>query len=235
MIRQLCGDTVTVSSDCPVEGRIEAYYRAYGTGYDFCRFYTGDNVLAMLYCGELFVKAYHGADMEELGYFIDTVPHFSLIAAGFQPDGAEPLLHMRGSFEQSGNADCITEDYSAVYEVLSDAFGITDESDFGRWYTDTCHRVRHNVSRLLLICDNGMPAATATVLYDNRYGAFLSHIGVKRRLWGKGCGRRIVSKAAEIYGNISLLCEQDKQEFYEKCGLTCRGTVYKVLRNGDGK
>ena len=58
-------------SDNVIVGRINAYYRAYGTGYDFCTFYEGDNILALYYGGELYVHGNENADTESLLAFSD--------------------------------------------------------------------------------------------------------------------------------------------------------------------
>ena len=51
MIRRIYGALPPgYPSENVIVGRINAYYRAYGTGYDFCTFYegdTGDNMLAL--------------------------------------------------------------------------------------------------------------------------------------------------------------------------------------------
>ena len=58
-------------SDNVIVGRINAYYRGYGTGYDFCTFYEGDNILALYYGGELYVHGNENADTESLLAFSD--------------------------------------------------------------------------------------------------------------------------------------------------------------------
>lgn len=243
MIRRLeSGGRLILPSDCPVAGRIDAYYRAYGGEYDFCRFYHGRDTAVMLYGGEVFAWAGGGADTVELGLFLKTLPHFSLIMNDICREGvdengtAKPLYCMYKRQEQTlTGEDIFTEDYEAVFDVISDAFDIKGKEARDRWYTDTCHRVRHGVSKMLLLCHEGKPAATCTVLYQNRSGAFLSHIGVKKELWGKGLGGRILSLAAGRYGSISLLCEEDKRGFYEHYGFSCEKTAYRILRDEEDK
>ena len=43
-----------------------------------------------------------------------------------------------------------TEDYRTVFEILKSGFSLSDYQ-FDEWYADTCHRVRHGISRLIVI------------------------------------------------------------------------------------
>ena len=56
-------------SENVIAGRINAYYRAYGTGYDFCTFYDGDNMLALYYGGELYVHCNENGDLQSKSPF----------------------------------------------------------------------------------------------------------------------------------------------------------------------
>ncbi len=193
-------------------------------------------MVAMLYCGELFLSFGSRTDMTEAELFIKTIPHFSVISdAPLKTEGNEQILyHMAGKFDKSEEGErLVTEDYAAVYGVLADAFGLSGGGDFERWYTDTCHRVRHGVSRLLMLRDGDVPSAVCTVLYSGRHGAFLSHVGVKKAAQGKGLGRKIISAAGSMYGDISLLCAQKTRGFYERCGLTCIAEAYGYLKDGE--
>ena len=53
-----------------VIGRIDGYFRAYGSDYDFCRFYSGENSLIMNYDGEHFVYTDENCDKDELMFFL---------------------------------------------------------------------------------------------------------------------------------------------------------------------
>lgn len=221
-----------VREGSPVYGRIKAYYKAYGAGYDFCGFYCGDGIVAMLYGGELFISASEHINKDNVLMFIKAVPHFSLVSDIQLEQGGEPLMYMAGSFERKLHPDILTEDYKAVYSVLADAFSLSGKEDHDRWYTDICHRVRHGISSMLLLYRDNIPAATATAVYRDG-GAFLSHVGVIRSLQGKGLGRKLILSAGEIYGDISLLCHENVAGFYRSCGLTHCGTAYSYIRNGD--
>lgn len=70
MIRRIYGALPPdYPSDNVIVGRINAYYRAYGTGYDFCTFYEGekgDNMLALYYGSELYVHCNENGDLQNI-------------------------------------------------------------------------------------------------------------------------------------------------------------------------
>ena len=70
MIRRIYGALPPdYPSDNVIVGRINAYCKAYGTGYDFCTFYegdTGDNMLALYYGGELYVHCNENGDSQSI-------------------------------------------------------------------------------------------------------------------------------------------------------------------------
>ncbi len=222
-----------------IEGRIEAYFKAYGGAYDFCRFYSGDNILMMNYCGEFFISVKDGFDKEELYFFLKsggmtsaTMDSFCYKVLGemLADFSSEPLYLMQSENVAEADGGDFTESYSEVFSVIKDAFGISDEG-FSGWYPDICHRVRHNVSRLIVL--EGF-TASCTVLYENESDCFLSHIGVKKEYQGKGLGKKLLRNANRLLKNkkLSLLCKWDKREFYKSCGFICKDepTAYQIVK-----
>ncbi len=230
-------------TDNAVAGRINAYMSAYGSNYDFCRFYCGENLLIMNYDGEHFIYG-DSCDTDELLYFLKADGLFSAtidnvifkqIENSLDGYKTEELYLMRYdnkvAVPENENA-YFTESYSEVFSVLKSAFSYTDEN-YPRWYTDNCHRVRHNVSKLIALYDNEKISATCTVLYENRYGCFISHIGVDRAMQGSGRGKALINSAkALLYGRrLTLLCKKDKVGFYKKCGFICedKPQAYQII------
>lgn len=238
MIRQIY-ELPIIDESIPIEGRIEAYYRAYGGEYDFCRFYSGDNILMMNYCGEFFISVKDGIDKEELYFFLKTsgmtsatmdVVCYKALKESLADFSHEPLYLMKSENIAVADGGTFTESYSEAFSVIKDAFGISDDC-FDSWYTDICHRVRHNVSMLIAL--DGFSAA-CTVLYENESGCFLSHIGVKKEHQGKGLGKKLLRNANRLLKNkkLSLLCKADKREFYKSCGFVCEDepTAYQIVK-----
>ena len=179
MIRRIYGALPPdYPSDNVIVGRINAYCRAYGTGYDFCTFYegdTGDNMLALYYGGELYVHCNENGDSQSIITFSEMLGAKAVMSDIKLSEESETLYIMT-----SGQMPAVcnnrlkaefTEDYRTVFEILKSGFSLSDYQ-FDEWYADTCHRVRHGISRLIVMHYGSEPAATATVLFDDDKSCF---------------------------------------------------------------
>lgn len=223
-------------SDNVIVGRINAYYRAYGTGYDFCTFYEGDNTLALYYGGELYVHGNENADTESLLAFSDMLGARAVMSDIRLAKKSEELYIMTSDTAPTSHGNNrlkaeFTEDYRAVFEILKSGFALCDDQ-FDDWYADTCHRVRHGVSRLIVMYSGDIPVATATVLYSDDNNCFLSHIAVRQDMQKSGIGKALLSSAAQLLDNrkITLACKKNVRQFYINCGFTIAGTAYEITR-----
>lgn len=238
MIRQIF-ELPPIDETSPVESRIEAYFNAYGGNYDFCRFYSGDNILMMNYCGKFYVSVKDDFDWEELYFFLKNAGTlwaemnsrgFDVLRDTFYDYRTIPLYLMKSEAVEVSEGGNFTESYSEVFSVIKDAFELSDD-DFSNWYTDTCHRVRHGVTRLIALDDY---SASCTVFYENTEGCFLSDIGVKKEYQGRGLGRKLLYNANRLLENkkLSLLCKADKREFYKSCGFICedKPAAYQLVK-----
>lgn len=239
MIRRIYGALPPdYPSDNVIVGRINAYYRAYGTGYDFCTFYegdTGDNMLALYYGGELYVHCNENGDSQSIITFSEMLGAKAVMSDIKLSEESETLYIMT-----SGQMPAVcnnrlkaefTEDYRTVFEILKSGFSLSD-CQFDEWYADTCHRVRHGISRLIVMYYGSEPAATATVLFDDDKSCFLSHIAVRRDMQKNGIGTALLSCTANLLDNrkITLICKKNVQQFYINCGFTVAGTAYEIAR-----
>ena len=225
-------------SDNVINGRINAYYRAYGTGYDFCTFYEGNNILALYYGGELYVHCGNSdkTDKESILTFADILGAAAVMSDIKLSEKSEELYIMTS--DKAKTARCnnhmkaeFTEDYRTVFEILKSGFSL-GEDQFDNWYADTCHRVRHGVSKLIVMYSDNIPAATATVLYSDSNNCFLSHIAVRRDMQKSGIGKALLYSMAPLLDNrkITLACKKTVQQFYINCGFTETGTAYEIKR-----
>lgn len=226
-------------SDNVIVGRINAYYRAYGTGYDFCTFYEGDNTLALYYGGELYVHGNENADTESLLAFSDMLGARAVMSDIRLSEKSETLYIMT-----SGQMPAVcnnrlkaefTEDYRTVFEILKSGFSLSDYQ-FDEWYADTCHRVRHGVSKLIVMYSDDIPVATATVLFSDDKECFLSHIAVRQDMQKNGIGKALLCSTAQLLDNrkITLACKKSVQQFYINCGFTATGTAYEIKEDKNG-
>lgn len=236
MIRRIYGALPPdYPSDNVIVGRINAYCKAYGTGYDFCTFYEGDNMLALYYGGELYVHCNENGDLQSIITFSEMLGAKAVMSDIKLSEESETLYIMT-----SGQMPAVcnnrlkaefTEDYRTVFEILKSGFSLSDYQ-FDEWYADTCHRVRHGISRLIVMYYGSEPAATATVLFDDDKSCFLSHIAVRRDMQKNGIGTALLSCTANLLDNrkITLICKKNVQRFYINCGFTATGTAYEITR-----
>lgn len=239
MIRRIYGALPPdYPSDNVIVGRINAYCKAYGTGYDFCTFYEGDtddNMLALYYGGELYVHCNKNGDLQSIITFSEMLGAKAVMSDIKLSEESETLFIMT-----SGKMPAVcnnrlkaefTEDYRTVFEILKSGFSLSDYQ-FDEWYADTCHRVRHGISRLIVMYYGSEPAATATVLFDDDKSCFLSHIAVRRDMQKSGIGTALLSCTANLLDNrkITLICKKNVQRFYINCGFTATGTAYEIAR-----
>lgn len=239
MIRRIYGALPPgYPSDNVIVGRINAYCRAYGTGYDFCTFYEGDtddNMLALYYGSELYVHCNENGDSQNIITFSEMLGAKAVMSDIKLSEESETLYIMT-----SGQMPAVcnnrlkaefTEDYRTVFEILKSGFSLSD-CQFDEWYADTCHRVRHGISRLIVMRYGSEPVATATVLFDDDKSCFLSHIAVRRDMQKNGIGTALLSCTANLLDNrkITLICKKNVQQFYINCGFTATGTAYEITR-----
>ncbi len=223
-------------SDNVIVGRINAYYRAYGTGYDFCTFYEGDNTLALYYGGELYIHCGENTDTESLLAFSDMLGARAVMSDIRLSEKVEELYIMISDTAPTAHGNDhlkaeFTEDYRTVFEILKSGFSLCDDQ-FDDWYADTCHRVRHGVSKLIIMYSGDIPVATATVLYGDDKECFLSHIAVRQDMQKNGIGKALLSSAARLLDNrkITLACKKNVRQFYINCGFTIASTAYEITR-----
>lgn len=239
MIRRIYGALPPdYPSDNVIVGRINAYCKAYGTGYDFCTFYEGDtddNMLALYYGGELYVLCNENGDSQSIITFSEMLGAKAVMSDIKLSEESETLYIMTSGqmpavCKNRLKAEFI-EDYRTVFEILKSGFSLSDYQ-FDEWYADTCHRVRHGISRLIVMYYGSEPAATATVLFDDDKSCFLSHIAVRRDMQKNGIGTALLSCTANLLDNrkITLICKKNVQRFYINCGFTATGTAYEITR-----
>ena len=223
-------------SENVIAGRINAYYRAYGTGYDFCTFYDGDNMLALYYGGELYVHCNENGDLQSIITFSEMLGAKAVMSDIKLSEKSEQLYIMTSDKMPTAHGNDrlkaeFTEDYRKVFGILKSGFSLSD-NQFDDWYADTCHRVRHGVSRLIVMYSGDIPVATATILFSDDKECFLSHIAVRQDMQKNGIGKALLYSTAQLLDNrkITLACKKNVRQFYINCGFTQTGTAYEITR-----
>lgn len=215
------------------DGKILSLYRAYGTRYDFCRFYAvdGNILLAQLDNDFVISDCYGMINAIELRAFLEmnscrrlltnTNIKNQLKKSGMKADFIDNyLMEYCGEPVESLPPELETEpDLNKVYEVLKSAFDI----EFSQWYTDTSHRVRHGVSKVFLFNDT----SAVTALYDIDGTVFLSLVCTRADSRMKGSAKEMLRLVAGHYHyekkRVILLCKEEKEPFYIKSGFIKTG------------
>lgn len=212
--------------------KIRALLAAYGTGYDFCRFYLHNKNSFLAEMGGSFVLcAGNNADGEELAQFLDFNGCAELLCADdvggkiISCLGAElsPVNVMR--FEGEG-VPCEMECsplLSDVYGIVGGVFGF----EFEPWYLDMSHRVRHGVARC-----RKLEGSALVIQHEINGEALISQVATLPEQRGRGLSSRLLlSVCAELAGNdIFVICEDELISFYKKNGFEVCGRLAQIAR-----
>lgn len=208
--------------------RILSYFNAYGTGYDFCRFFkSGESVMlminsTMLICGGSF-------DHEEINFFVDMHKPFRIegdqgVISMIKNSGYIPLH--RTTFQLVSTENTLPEDerdidlepkLDEVYSILNEGF--PNLSDYPLWLADTSHRVRHGISRVMTY----KSCTTASISYDINDFVLVSQVATRVSARGSGYARRFLTWLAgylEKQGKTAVLYALDiRESFYREIGF----------------
>lgn len=215
-----CPEEISFLSETGVEAqKIRSLLMAYGTKYDFCRFYTAKNLVIAQLIADFVVCELGEIDVEELAEFLG----FSCFSDIFCSEKIGPelekelkvrredvnLMRFAGVPEESDIE--IISPYEA-YKIIKTGFNFEPEP----WYLDMSHRVRHGVSQLY-----GLDGAALAIQYNYNGEALISQVATLPENRGKGCAKRLISAvcAQLSESEIFVLCEDELLGFYEKIGF----------------
>lgn len=208
-------------------GRADAMLRAYGTGYDFCRFYRAGRGMILLFnssavlCGEIediteaeeFI-ALHAPDTVECPPEIGSVLSLSMYERRKRLCFQTLPQRLTESFIKDVSASA---ELKSMYGIISASFG---ETDFGLWYTDMSHRIRHNVSRAYIY--KNISCAAVDFVCGGK--AYISQVATLPEERGNGYGRSLLGYVS------SLLSEKGISSFlwaYTELESFYRGLSFK--------
>lgn len=204
--------------------KIRSLLLAYGTNYDFCRFYLSEDAAFCELNGGFVlcdVRKSGEYNIEELSGFF-AMRGFSEI---FCPlSFGEPLskrldceinrvnlMRFCGDFSEKTEIDT-SPPLDEIFHILNTAFDI----DYEQWYVDMSHRIRHNISRA-----RKLDGSALVIQHDLNGEVLLSQIAtVPERRGTGGASRLIKAVCAELSGSaVYALCEDKLLPFYVKTGF----------------
>jgi len=205
--------------------KIRALYLAYGTGYDFCRFYRQDNSFLSLLDGSAVLCDDVSTDYEEWSRFIIMSGCRELFCSedaavalmkigGFRCDTVN-LMRFEGAAhtEPTENAPALSD----VYSIIREGFDI----EFEPWYLDMSHRVRHGITQCRILDGK----AALVIQHDLNGEALLSQVASLHEYRGEGYASRLVRAVSTELApsKVYIICEDGLVGFYEKCGYSISG------------
>lgn len=223
-------------SELPKSGieaqKIRALLEAYGTDYDFCRFYTAEGLIIARFYDEFIVCEFGEYNFEELCEFLS----FSGFSKIFCSEEAGKLLSEQLSLNSKKlNLMRFSEASSKALEQiselsLSEAYGILKtvfEFEYEPWYLDMSHRIRHGISRFY-----GYNGSVLCVQHDLCGEALLSQIATISEMRNRGNASGLITAVCRKLNEseIFLLCEDKLLNFYKRIGFDQCGIKYELIR-----
>ncbi len=210
--------------------KIRALLHAYGTGYDFCRFFVhnGDTFLAEMN-GSYVLCSGSNCDPEELAQFLRFNGCAELLCG--EKAGAEISAILGGRLSLINLMKFVgcAQDFeveraptlSEVYDIIGTVFGF----EFEPWYLDMSHRIRHGVARC-----RKLGGSALVIQHEINGEALISQVATLPSERGKGSASRLLSAAcAELSGSaVYVLCEDKLTAFYEKNGFALCGRLAQI-------
>lgn len=210
--------------------KIRALLHAYGTDYDFCRFFihNGDSFLAEM--GGSYVLCSGGkCDPEEVAGFLSFNGFSELLCNEKIGTQISAILGGRLSLINLMKFVGSAQDFKVerapalreVYEIIGTVFGF----EFEPWYLDMSHRTRHGVARCLKLGGSAL-----VIQHEINCEALISQVATLPAERGKGSASRLLSAAcAELSGSeVYVLCEDRLRAFYEKNGFAFCGKLAQI-------
>ncbi len=220
--------------------RILSYLEAYGTGYDFCRFFINDSGSIMLLINSTLLIVGEEFDKEELVTFV-------MINKPFRVEGSDMAIELLTGIEgykslhrtifklkadinnnvneQDINFEPKLDD---VYEILVEGF--PNLLDYPLWLADTSHRVRHGLSKVFTYKE----ASTASITYDMGGFVLISQVATKISARGSGYARvflKWIAEYIEKQNKTAFLYALDTREsFYREIGFEVYNDEYVLER-----
>ncbi len=232
MIRQIT-DRLEISQDKISNDhygrRFRALLQAYGTGYDFCRFYEIFDDSARGYFvilnSAMTVTAAEELDTGEISMFIQLNQITSVemplyIAEKIEAGGYVKTERVLFEFSKGiFSADISVNEnpkLDEVFEILKDGFSL--EGCYELWLTDASHQIRHGISRVFIY-----NSTTATMYYNIDGIAFFGQVATALSARGKGYARELLYWLEDkMSGNevkAQLFAKPHRVSFYEGLGF----------------
>lgn len=216
--------------------RISSFLEAYGTDYQFARFWAqknDGNIAAVLSCvdGIATLEADVKADFEELSIFLS----FSEMKTLFSEEAVAKRLPLKtvsrvnsmvyrdNIFSYDTSDIKCNPDLKDVYGCLSSSYGKDDLPPFEEWLPDVSYRIRHKTASVFAIKKNNTCVSVAMAVAESPSAVILGGIATKPQFRNRGYAKSLVSHCTKCYTEenkkLFLCCDESKIDFYKKLGF----------------
>lgn len=221
--------------------KIFAAYEAYGSGYDFCRFYAcedpdGRRGTVHIYNSSMVIDG--DVNAEDVSLLIKMTKPVNIEISGGTVLEAEGYAGRHRTLFKAvpQSTDIVFGDITVngcteeCYRILAESF--ENMGKFEDWYVDISHRIRHGVSELYYCGDT-----TITKNFDIDGFVFVSHIATARYARGKGAARRLMYCLADKFEregkDMYLFALDHRKTFYETIGFkpVAEDILYESVSN----
>lgn len=225
--------------------RIKSHFYAYGTDYDFSRFFLIEKSdvklgLISVFNSSMMISSFEGQSFDDdiIGEIATFVNMNKPMSVEFECAYAERLEKL---LEQEYKTDVRTEfefvsknmlpptlvnelpKLDDVFNVLKTSFPSIAES-YEMWITDTSHRVRHGLSQSFLLGEY----TTATIQYIIDGTALIGHVATVPAERGKFHARHLlywIGERLTLDGfSVKLFARPHRVSYYEEIGFKEIGT-----------
>ncbi|HNX64613.1 MAG TPA: hypothetical protein PKI60_05450 [Oscillospiraceae bacterium] len=225
MITQISDKNELIFPDNYYGNKLSSLLDAYGTGYDFCRFYKSNDCFigilnsSMVYTGELI------SDIEEFETFVGLnspseiemplISENAIEISGYNKVPRVMFEFSDGDYPENMDVD-ENPKLNKTFEIVKDSFGL--EKCYDLWLTDTSHRIRHGVSQIYL-----WEKTTAACYFVKNKIAFFGQIATATSERGKGNARKLLywiyNKMKGEGIRATLFAQPHRTGFYKEIGF----------------
>lgn len=233
--------------------RIKSHYMAYGTDYDFLRFFVMEDRGERLgifseFNSAFMISTFQGRELgeemlEELAGFTRMLKPFSVELERQYGDRIAELLkdeyrsekRTEFTYRPTGKLPPLEVDevpkLDDVYAILSQCFPRLADG-YGMWITDTSHRIRRGLSQSFLMGDY----TTATIQYIIDNIALVGQVGTVPQERGKMHARTLLYWIGERLWQegikVKLFARPHRVSYYDEIGFKAMG-IDTVLERRD--
>lgn len=222
--------------------KMYSYYKAYGLGYSFCQFYAvGEHGVMLRLNDTVLICDAEESDTENLALFLQMHQPFRVECnepvrsqlAELLPDYRSLHRTMFQLIPEEVPVDAeetveFNPPLAEVYEILS--AGFPNLQDYALWLTDTSHRCRHGVSRVMTYKKD----TTASIMFDIDNHVLVGQVATRPEARGLGHARIFLRWLAGFlaqFDKTAVLYALDiRESFYREIGFKALETEYVLER-----